>query len=135
MKHLFTFLLVAISATSFAQGNLEFNEVKNLIFDTPTTSSSHYDFGTITVPAGKVLKIQSTSLFRNGPSDWYPMWGAGNYWVTIANQLVYAENSQSSRRADVFWLEEGTHYVSCYTNTSVYIKRVAVSAIEFNVVP
>jgi hypothetical protein len=27
MKHLFTFLLVAISATSFAQGNLQFNQV------------------------------------------------------------------------------------------------------------
>ena len=135
MKHLFTFLLVAVSATSFAQGNLEFNEVKNVIFDAPAPSSQNFNIGSITVPAGKVWKIQSTSLLQNIISDWQPMWGGGSYWVTIANQLVYAENSQSSRRANVFWLEEGTHDVSCYTNTSTYIKRVAVSAIEFNLVP
>ena len=52
MKHLFTFLLVAISAASFAQGNLQFNQVINV---SVYSYIKHYN--TVTVPVGKVLKL------------------------------------------------------------------------------
>ena len=65
MKHLFTFLLLAISATSFAQGNLQFNQV--------ITDAQTFSLGTggtantslLTVPADKVWKVESISDLRS----------------------------------------------------------------------
>ena len=54
MKHLITFLLVAISASSFAQGNLQFNQV--LTFEGGADQSWYKP------PENKVWKIESALL-------------------------------------------------------------------------
>ena len=67
-------LLISVCKIN-AQGNLQFNDVKNIEI---TGTTSPFDpnigvpistIGTITVPTGKVWKIESTSVKENNTSD------------------------------------------------------------------
>ena len=139
MKHLFTFLLVAISATCFAQGNLEFNQVKNIVYTGTTPTSGALTIGTILVPAGKVWKIEAVSYYILGGSFYYPNIGISSF-VTVGEQYVWGwNNAGATPMQNVFWLEEGPHSVFCAyaggSSGNVAQVKVAVSAIEFNVIP
>ncbi|MDB4678443.1 hypothetical protein OAE93_01805, partial [bacterium] len=141
MKHLFTFLLVAISTTTFAQGNLQFDQVKNIVYTGTTPASGALTIGTILVPVGKVWKIEAVSYYiLNGSNfTYYPNIGISNYAV-VGEQYVWGwSNAGATPIQSVFWLEEGPHNVFCQyaggSSGNVAPVKVAVSAIEFNVVP
>ena len=62
MKYIYTFLFIAISAASFAQGNLQFNQVLNFDYSSGFVSGYGNEIlETITVPIGKVWKITAAS--------------------------------------------------------------------------
>jgi hypothetical protein len=134
MKHLFTFLLVAISATSFAQGNLQFNQVINNEFSAANTISAQWhNVGTISVPSNKVWKITSGSSFgTNNNGDQYSLLGG----IRINNHIIYHQASPSQNTP--FWLESGTHTVYLFgsSNQTIYqYQKGSINAVEFNVIP
>ena len=126
-------LLLAIGAK--AQGNLQFNAVKRINTSIAASPSSLTTAGTLTVPVNKVWKIesgsisQSTGAFPNGgyPSSLY-----------IDNQVVYSAvqvNNFNSFSSPI-WLAEGTYSISVYfTAASPASIWIAISAIEFNIIP
>jgi hypothetical protein len=138
MKQILTFLLVAVSATCFAQGNLEFNQVKNIVYTGTTPTSGALTIGTILVPAGKVWKIEAVSYYRLSGSNYYPNIGVGVF-AAVGEQYVWGWSNGPTPIQSVFWLEEGSHSVFCQyaggSSGNVAQVKVAVSAIEFNVIP
>jgi hypothetical protein len=135
MKHLFTILLVAISATTFAQGNLQFSKVINVSGVTPGGNV----FTTVTVPVGRVWKITSSSWLNVN----------GNLPASSQSSIIpfcigpyllkgwYQYNGSTLDPVTFpIWLEEGDYDVkfcnSTYT-TSNY--TYAISGIEFNIIP
>ncbi|MDA9121124.1 hypothetical protein N9J52_03720 [Flavobacteriales bacterium] len=124
MKHLFTFLLVAISATSFAQGNLQFNQVINVSGIKPAGNNA---FTTVTVPAGKVWKITSSTFLINGEYT-------ADY-VCIGSNLLYGHFGPYALQTFPIWLQEGDYDVENCNVTTYYSTVYAISGIEFNIVP
>ena len=133
MKYIYTFLFVVISATSFAQGNLQFNQVINVSGLTPGGNV----FTTVTVPAGKVWKITSSSWLSstgNITSSNYSM-----HPLCIGSFLLngwFSYNGGTYNPVTFpIWLEEGDYDVK-YCDASGYSNfTYAISAIEFNIIP
>ena len=135
MKYIYTFLFAAISATSFAQGNLQFNKVVNVSGVTPGGQV----FTTVTVPAGKVWKITSSSwmdssgnvplssnsdirAFCIGP---YKLKGWHQYNGSTLDPVTFP-----------IWLEEGDYDVKfCNYTYTISNYTYAISGIEFNIIP
>tara|TARA_Y100000385_G_C12562894_1_gene412936 strand:- start:131 stop:466 length:336 start_codon:yes stop_codon:yes gene_type:complete len=111
MKKLILIAICFISVQLFAQGNLQFNQV--LILDANSGGNS------VTVPAGKVWKIESVALSNNN-AYFQIQWGGVNYFV-LNNSAPY-ENLP-------FWLPSNES-ISLVANVNS-----KVSIIEFNVVP
>jgi hypothetical protein len=127
-------ILILPFTTLFAQGNLQFNQVKNVEV-IGSTSSNNYTttIGSITVPSGKVWKIESVSSIENSS----PM-GFGSYqWnivTLIGNHL--ATSSQSSTLLHFpIWISPGNYLVKCVGSSSPLNILTSISAIEFNIVP
>ena len=130
MKYIYTLLFVAISAISFAQGNLQYDSTITLdgsITDSyPTTTSTN---GVLyTVPDGKTWKITSMIF-----SD--------NFTVKI-NSLPFLTSYSNNDLKFQFplWLKSGDTIQFAYNysgnqftpnNTQHYL----MSALQFNIVP
>ena len=131
MKNILLILAIAFSIYSNAQGNLQFNQVINISYDF-TSSSSEGVIGTITVPSGKVLKIEGASLLLN----WGTYFAEATYsyaMIIIADIPVYARTNDV--RCLPLWLSEGTYDIYSSFGASSGNFRAGISAIEFNVVP
>ena len=125
-------LFFCINAAS-AQGNLQFNQVVNTTFTGPGNASGAI-IGTITVPAGKVWKVERTSLSDDyGDPVFYPVYST-NYWAHIGDFLVWNSSSSYPQQLFPLWLSEGTYDVTARTYGSTNY-NFAISAIEFNVIP
>ena len=117
MKHLFTFLLLAISATSFAQGNLQFNEVVSFSGTTYGAQTIQLD----TVAVDKVIKV--TSLNSTSTS---------NYVQIIINNITNGFGSSQTDLSFPIWLKEGDILGIQSTWNGNY--NYHISGIEFNIV-
>lgn len=121
-----------------AQGVLQFNAVKNInLYITGPGSSTADNDTVITIPQGKVWKVESASTSENYvPGGWSPYLGDGAF-VFIDNTVVYFSDIDY-RTPFPLWLKAGTHNftLSGYQgSSSQYEWRALISAIEFNVVP
>lgn len=133
MKQLITtaaFLLAFISYSS-AQGNLQFNQVIFNSINVPNLPYANTVIGTITVPAGKVWKVESTS-FTYTDGNTYII-GGNSYTVRIGDHIVYIQNSNYPQHYLPLWLPEGTYDISAIA-WDVEVD-FSYSAIEFNVTP
>lgn len=131
MKNILLILAIAFSSASFAQGNLQFNQVINgeMVAVVPVSSTV---IGSITVPAGKVWKIEAVSLISStSPNEWEAL-GSNNYQVFIDNLNVFHGNAQYKKTP--IWLSAGTYSVKARSGSSQNYS-FSYSAIEFNVVP
>jgi hypothetical protein len=109
--------LVSLNA-AFAQGNLQFNQVINMAFTGANITP-------VTVPAGKVWKIESCML--NTPSN--------NYAYMLYNGVYYNLRQQQSSAHNVnfpFWLSTGTSVTFGGNGGGT---GGLLSIIEFNIVP
>lgn len=110
-----------VSVNSFSQGDLQFNRVVNMSYFNSSPD-------TLVVPAGKVLKITSTSLIDINRN---PVTGKT---VTISNILVYNHLAYSDEtlkhESFPIWFGPGNHII-LYTGPYSF----SFSGIEFNVVP
>lgn len=131
MKNILLILAIAFSSASFAGGNLQFNQVINgeMVAVVPVSSTV---IGSITVPAGKVWKIEAVSLISStSPNEWEAL-GSNNYQVFIDNLNVFHGNAQYKKTP--IWLSAGTYSVKARSGSSQNYS-FSYSAIEFNVVP
>ncbi|HTF04496.1 MAG TPA: hypothetical protein VK826_10740 [Bacteroidia bacterium] len=114
---LIAFLLFCVSFLK-AQGNLQFNQI--IFYDIAPNATQ-----AITVPAGKVWKIESVS---SGGSNSTPLYlrNSGGAYIAHFNTTSYSSSSFP------FWLPTG------FAGTLVNLHpstRYTMSIIEFNVVP
>ncbi len=119
MRIFILFILLLSIETSFAQGNLQFNQV---ITYNIGGIANNYDNVNFTVPVGKVWKIESAINWTGNPLMLYPN-GVMSYGITLAS---------SSKTVSDFpiWLNAG--YNGLF---SIYQNRALISIIEFNIVP
>ena len=140
MKKLFLSLSLLFGVLSFAsaQGNLQFNQVIVQDFTATISSWTTATVGTITVPAGKVWKVEHADLWRqNSLRQTYDH----EYSLFINNILIHrAKGSTGSGnnytdRLPV-WLPAGTYSIIISNEDSSSKDFVAdINAIEFNVTP
>ncbi len=125
-------LLISVCKIN-AQGNLQFNDVKNIEI---TGTTSPFDpnigvpistIGTITVPTGKVWKIESTSVKENNTSD----------ISSTPSYVLILNNHRASGNSSIFpiWLSAGNYLVKVSGGAASIAVIASISAIEFNVTP
>ena len=138
-------ILIAIVFTFFftgfnnAQGNLQFNQVILEQFNAVVTGLSQSTATTLTVPVGKVWKIEHANLYVGGGA--YPVTLYGGYSLFIDSVLIYRHKGDSGTQnsfSDRFplWLPEGTYNINIGNErNNSYDFYVSINALEFNVVP
>lgn len=129
-KTLFVFIFSCLGAALFAQGNLQFNAVKFYELTIAQTSTTVYLLGTqsITVPAGKVWKVESAGCAS---------YQATNNLTSSGGFILLDGRIISATGYGPVWLVPGTYTVAIQGNTlaSGYSYNGYFSAIEFNIVP
>ena len=130
-------LITLFAVNSFSQGNLQFNRARMESYSIFNLANNAVQYDTIVVPAGKVLKITSTSCVHRssgGASNNYYIYDyvhtyIGNFRLTTGYNLIYPSTYP-------IWLSEGNHILrfvgaNQYTNDAIF----SFSGIEFNLVP
>jgi hypothetical protein len=137
MKKIFTILILLFAVNSIkAQGNLQFNQVKNLEITGTTTLNGALQLttiGSITVPSGKVWKIESVTAFENTIQANYYTYGLG-LKVNIGNHIAYDASNNVTIHYPI-WLSAGNYLIKSCGNTGPINVVTSISAIEFNIVP
>ncbi len=124
MKKIFTLALLLFSMASYAQGNLQFNQVRTF-----TGNANAYKV-LDTVPTGKIWKIESTGFsgkdnsFLNINNIRYVNFY--NYFNITYNLISQSQSSTSIK--ETIWLKSGD--VLGWENGS-YI----ITLIEYNIIP
>ena len=137
MKNILLILTIAFSSTSFAQGNLQFNQVIFLEYTSAVPAYSTYTAGVITVPAGKVWKVEHANVYL---VSGYPRTEYGGWSLFLNNTLIYRSKGASNaiHLVDSFplWLPAGTYnFVIGNEGSGPDNMNSSLNAIEFNVVP
>jgi hypothetical protein len=118
MKNILFIGFFFLMGTFKAQGNLQFNQVINMSFTAANTTP-------VTVPAGKVWKIESCML--NTASN--------SYAYMLYNGVYYTMRQQQSSAHNVnfpFWLSSGTTVTFGGNGGGA---GGLLSIIEFNIIP
>mgnify|MGYP000020323096 CR=1 FL=1 len=142
MKNILFILAITISSFSFGQGNLQFNQVRTETYTSPgfTADYAESTIGTLTVPAGKVLKIESASLAIRMATS-YARTDNQFFSLRVDEQvLLYRGNANYNGNSlkHIVWLAEGTYNIIVSNETStdfVAGSTATINGIEFNVVP
>ena len=124
-----------VSHIGFCQGNLQFNQVIQQSFNLTIPTTTATTLSTITVPVGKVLKIESACVATTTTS-YLPgarlFMGDHCLWqlnYTTVGGLIVDRNLP-------LWLNAGTYSLQVYHSASTSVNlRASFSGIEFNVVP
>lgn len=129
-------ILLAFSAS--AQGNLQFNQViyVRMSYVLPNSNSFQTSQQTITVPPGKVWKIESASGSAQGSTNYVSP--TTTILLDGVNLTFYNGSSGTYWETDFpIWLPEGTYTLAMVSSTSAVNTTITgrLSAIEFNIVP
>lgn len=133
-----TILFVFLSYTASAQGDLQFSQVINYNLFVQANGSVYYDTDevTLTVPAGKVWKIESGHLSEQitNSNNQYKVPGG---YLLLDGSIIAGESSNNYDPKFPIWLSPGTYTITLQggTNSSNYAWFAFVSIIEFNVTP
>ena len=135
MKKLFTILFICFALQTFAQGNLQFNQVLTY----SETLNSTQLFGSVfTVPANKVWKIKSVSDYplnyigNNGTNNVYKGFMAciNNKWTFISTLKDSFLKAGDTIKLGFYDQSSGTPIPATSANLDYFI-----SIVEFNIVP
>ena len=131
MKYLFSFLLVATSATCFAQGNLQFNQVLNFDYSAIVPASGDVSVGTLTVPPDKVWKITAASSIGSSLTL------KDKTMIVVNNHTISAARSTGISNNTPYWLSSGTSNQIKLFNLYASGQTIlgSISVLEFNLVP
>ena len=129
---LLTFILISINSVFSQNNNLQFN---NAIMGQVTGIPNTVSVGTIVVPAGKVWKLESTSL--SNISGTYPtIANQGHMTAFIGNMIAFSCGTEFNNLKLPIWLPSGSYSISI--NVGNYPQSnhsFNYSGIEFNLVP
>ncbi len=125
MKKIFTLFIVVLLASSlksFAQGNLQFNQVKS----ESVVLSANTSTPTITVPVGKVWKIET--MGTNNVTAGYIKYAINGvaYSLTLGGQMA---------GGSIIWLKAGDTFSMSNNTSNINNIGVYYSILEFNIVP
>ena len=132
-----------MGTTSFAQGNLQFNQVitQNYSISGQGANTLYNSNTSLTVPTGKVWKIESIIYYGNSQSDTY----APNCILMINGSKVLFEKGTSYRNdsgitlnQQPIWLKAGDQIGFSMRNTCANCSQSVdglISIIEFNIIP
>ena len=147
MKKIINIAFLLLSINFYAQGNLQFNRVITLTVSGSVNDGNFLpgaegtNLGTINIPAGKVWKIEAvTAHLRSGPGLAWPFAISTSSesldFILISDFVVWQPTSQLGLRASRFplWLDDGNHEVMAKNQDNINI-IIAISAIEFNIIP
>ena len=127
---LLTFILISINSV-FSQNNLQFN---NAIMGQVTGIPNTVSVGTIVVPAGKVWKLESTSL--SNISGTYPtIANQGHMTAFIGNMIAFCSGTEFNDLKLPIWLPSGSYSISINVGNYFGNHSFNYSGIEFNLVP
>jgi|TARA_B110000879_G_C11063394_1_gene467662 hypothetical protein len=141
MKFSILLLILSFSALNAqCQGNLQFNQVINIQYDLADFKKNQPSADTLIVPAGKVLKITSTSL-----TDQFDQ-SSIHYNITntarIDNLVIWGHQHRQeggfiAHENLPIWLNSGTHIIyACSGSTTMSNNyTLSINGIEFNVIP
>jgi hypothetical protein len=138
MKKIFTITVLLFAVNSIkAQGNLQFNQVKNIeingttLLNTTQIGNPISTLGSITVPIGKVWKIESVSGIKNGQES-------ADIFNTHVRVLIGNHKALVSPGDEIImfpiWLSAGNYPIKASSNPLENL-IISISAIEFNIVP
>jgi hypothetical protein len=135
MKKSILILLFFITLGAKAQGNLQFNRVINYTMASQTVFSPGLLQTTVTVPAGKVWKIEAASYNGAGSPGWS---------LILDNYLLFTYIINSGGGLNYFpeihfpiWLPAGTYNLKAQyyiTTPSALFVGASISIIEFNII-
>lgn len=127
-----------VTATGFAQANLQFNRVVIVETDFAVPNSNSYNFTemSFTVPAGKVWKVESAHGTYESNNSTNLSYGAF-VQIMIDKKLIHYYNSGVYTNLPM-WLPEGTYTLKVVMSSSGSVGHHVYggfTGIEFNVVP
>ena len=132
MKKSIVILLFFIALGAKAQGNLQFNQV--IYYTIPSQSfAASGTIATVTIPAGKIWKIEAASHNAAGGTVWS---------LRIGNFLLYSSTLNGggglTYHPDInfpIWLPSGTYNLQVNsTNGGGTFEGAGLSIIEFNII-
>jgi hypothetical protein len=154
MKRLLTLLAWGLLVGfTYSQGNLQFNQVLKLQWNQTTPAvAGYHTVGpyVVTVPVGKVLKIESMNVSATrvalAPSyedaaGFYSSFGPPS--IFLEDVMIYSSSYGFSSAGfgpvipQIHWLQPGNHnfYIGGYSPGPASAFTAIITAIEFNVVP
>lgn len=146
MKNLLLLCAIVLSSAALGQGNLQFNQVINYDLIGSSSGSGDVSFQslTVTIPVGKVWKVESASCRYQSTTSGSNLIEGGN---TANRLLILVDNVPVTHlvRGEFaiqnelpLWLPAGAHsivlsgYVTSTNSKNAFGK---VSIIEFNIIP
>ena len=134
MKKFFFILAFCTSNLSWGQNNLQFNSA---VFNSIEGISNQQVVGTIVVPVGKVLKIESTSVvaIENSQGVIPPIHAnQGNFEAIINTTIAF---STEKNHTLPIWLPAGSYNVRLYKSggQQYHNTSFSYSGVLFNLVP
>ena len=144
MKNYIIILLLVINYSCYSQGNLQFNRAIAFSNNGTVSSGTVSTFETITIPPGKVWKIESVALAGTDSSNTIFQFTAGSgsttkwLYARFNDIIAYSgDNLGNQNNLLPIWLNSGTYLFkisSAYSNSSGGV-LASYSAIEFNIIP
>lgn len=131
MKILILSFFLILCSLLYSQGNLQFNQVINGSISETVVSTSVTTMGTIVVPTGKALKIESVAFTYPQATIHFPHIGSFSF-VSLNTHIVYTANGPTPVLP--LWLSEGTYNVNAQVPNN-QSSTFSYSAIEFNIIP
>ena len=139
MKTLFLIITLAFAANLSAQGNLQFNQVIIQNINAPSMGTyTTASVGTITVPAGKVWKIEHADLWIQSSLRQTQYSEFSLYVDNILLRRYRGSTGSSHNYQDRLpvWLPAGTYSIFVSNeDSSVWSLVGDINAIEFNIIP
>lgn len=145
-KLILSVVILFLAISMYAQGNMQFNQVKRFTYSGTVSTylgstGDPVTLASVTVPSGKVWKIESGSIFSSYSYNGMKMY-TNDMALFIDNQIISMGESVFSntmlRNATTslpIWLGAGTYTISYYCgNSSASSYKAAISALEFNIV-
>ena len=146
MKTLFFIFSFFFAFTLSAQGNLQFNQVLSPSISTSSTLFANTSQQlTVTIPTGKVWKIESASFVLLSGNEIYSLTMGGQQ--TTTNPYFFMDDHILGTYVNNFglvdptfpiWLQSGTHILRICNNSGNNWPnnlRGTIRVIEFNIVP
>lgn len=130
MKKLLTIAMLLFSIASYAQGNLQFNQVLTFTGIIPYPYPNNNTPVLYTVPSGKVCKIETTGICGQLTNVYLNINGID--YSNQATMYVSGTATQIVTKQETIWLKAGD--VIKYINNSGFSKNYFISMIEYNIV-